>query len=234
MSAFLKTLGFRAQIRTGNPLTATTPAKARKLLRGGVAKPVRSRTWGPSASNCSSRRAGKRLVFLSASITEQIRGLLGCRGPGELPQRQARPAGQEENPQKAGGTIGGVRQGTTFSQLPSPTLPLGQPGPSGLPGPEPEGPRPISVEGPRRAVSAFIPSTSPRSKTCCFNHAAKRWGANFSTVEIGKARLRQFYLDRGINSNRVRGPRDGGDSQGLSAIARSRTSRPTASMSHCC
>ncbi len=38
-----------------------------------------------------------------------------------------------------------------------------------------------------------------------FNHAAKRWGANFSTVEIGKARLRQFYLDRGINATEYEG-----------------------------
>jgi RRXRR protein len=38
-----------------------------------------------------------------------------------------------------------------------------------------------------------------------FHHAAKRWGANFSTVEIGKARLRQFYLDRGINATEYEG-----------------------------
>jgi hypothetical protein len=30
-----------------------------------------------------------------------------------------------------------------------------------------------------------------------FNHAKKRWGANFSTVEIGKARLREFFVNRG-------------------------------------
>jgi RRXRR protein len=30
-----------------------------------------------------------------------------------------------------------------------------------------------------------------------FNHAAHRWGANFSTVEIGKARIRVFLADQG-------------------------------------
>ena len=31
-----------------------------------------------------------------------------------------------------------------------------------------------------------------------FNHAKYRWGANFSTVEIGKRRIRQFFADRNI------------------------------------
>jgi hypothetical protein len=39
----------------------------------------------------------------------------------------------------------------------------------------------------------------------CFNHAAKRWGANFSTVEIGKAKIRQFYTDHNINFHEYKG-----------------------------
>ena len=39
----------------------------------------------------------------------------------------------------------------------------------------------------------------------CFHHAAKRWGANFSTVEIGKARIRQFYTDRNIDFHEYKG-----------------------------
>ena len=31
-----------------------------------------------------------------------------------------------------------------------------------------------------------------------FNHAKHRWGKNFSTVEIGKTKLRKFFEDRGI------------------------------------
>jgi RRXRR protein len=30
-----------------------------------------------------------------------------------------------------------------------------------------------------------------------FNHAAKRWGANFSTVEIGKTRIKEFFSSQG-------------------------------------
>src|SRR5215469_3327672 len=30
-----------------------------------------------------------------------------------------------------------------------------------------------------------------------FDHAKNRWGANFSTVEIGKARLRKFFMNHG-------------------------------------
>ena len=39
----------------------------------------------------------------------------------------------------------------------------------------------------------------------CFNHAAQRWGANFSTVEIGKTRIRQFYTDRNIDFHEYKG-----------------------------
>jgi hypothetical protein len=38
-----------------------------------------------------------------------------------------------------------------------------------------------------------------------FHHAKKRWGANFSTVEIGKARLRNFFADHGAKVFEYRG-----------------------------
>src|SRR5215469_10872399 len=38
-----------------------------------------------------------------------------------------------------------------------------------------------------------------------FNHAKKRWGANFSTVEIGKARLREFFMNQGATVFEYRG-----------------------------
>jgi len=38
-----------------------------------------------------------------------------------------------------------------------------------------------------------------------FNHAKKRWGANFSTVEIGKARLREFFVNHGARVFEYRG-----------------------------
>ncbi len=38
-----------------------------------------------------------------------------------------------------------------------------------------------------------------------FNHTAKRWGANFSTVEIGKSRMRAFHTERGINFHEYEG-----------------------------
>ena len=39
----------------------------------------------------------------------------------------------------------------------------------------------------------------------CFNHAAKRWGANFSTVEIGKAKIRAFFAEQKINVTEYKG-----------------------------
>jgi hypothetical protein len=38
-----------------------------------------------------------------------------------------------------------------------------------------------------------------------FNHASKKWGANFSTVEIGKAKLKAFFVAKGAFVFDVRG-----------------------------
>jgi hypothetical protein len=38
-----------------------------------------------------------------------------------------------------------------------------------------------------------------------FNHVAHRWGANFSTIEIGKTRIRKFIEDRGAKLINFRG-----------------------------
>jgi hypothetical protein len=38
-----------------------------------------------------------------------------------------------------------------------------------------------------------------------FHHAKKRWGANFSTVEIGKARIKNFFTDHGAKVFEYRG-----------------------------
>ena len=38
-----------------------------------------------------------------------------------------------------------------------------------------------------------------------FNHANRRWGANFSTVEIGKSLIRQFFIDRHIAVTEFKG-----------------------------
>lgn len=49
-----------------------------------------------------------------------------------------------------------------------------------------------------RELCRLYPITQVGFEDVRFNHAAKRWGANFSTVEIGKARIRTFFVERGI------------------------------------
>jgi hypothetical protein len=39
----------------------------------------------------------------------------------------------------------------------------------------------------------------------CFNHAKYRWGRHFSTIEIGKTRLRKWFDDRGIERHEFKG-----------------------------
>ena len=118
---------------SGKPLTPTTPAKARKLLRGGVARKVRSKlgTFGVQLL-VSTRRETPR-VALGVDHGTKFEGY---------------PAGQEEDPQEVGRAPGDA-PGTSVPQVPSPAMSVGQPEPPRLPGPKPEGPRGLPAEGPR-------------------------------------------------------------------------------------
>lgn len=50
-----------------------------------------------------------------------------------------------------------------------------------------------------RELCRIFPVTVAGVEEVRFNHAAHRWGANFSTVEIGKARIQAFFDERSIN-----------------------------------
>ena len=51
----------------------------------------------------------------------------------------------------------------------------------------------------------LYPITVVGNEDVRFNHAKKRWGANFSTVEIGKAKIRAFFKERGAQVRDFRG-----------------------------
>jgi hypothetical protein len=56
-----------------------------------------------------------------------------------------------------------------------------------------------------QALCALYPITLAGVEDVRFNHARRRWGAAFSTVEIGKARIRTFFEMRGISAREYRG-----------------------------
>jgi hypothetical protein len=51
----------------------------------------------------------------------------------------------------------------------------------------------------------ILPIVNAAIEDVRFNHKKHRWGANFSTVEIGKTRLRKFFDDKGIKRFDYRG-----------------------------
>jgi hypothetical protein len=56
-----------------------------------------------------------------------------------------------------------------------------------------------------RTLASMYPITVAGVEEVCFDHLRHRWGTTFSTVEIGKDWLRQWYRDQGINAAFYRG-----------------------------
>ncbi len=56
-----------------------------------------------------------------------------------------------------------------------------------------------------REMCRIFPINHAAIEDVRFNHAKHRWGANFSTVEIGKTRLRNFFEDKSIKRFEYRG-----------------------------
>jgi hypothetical protein len=51
----------------------------------------------------------------------------------------------------------------------------------------------------------LFPITVVGNEDVRFNHKAHRWGANFSTVEIGKTRIKEFFVNHGAQVKDFRG-----------------------------
>ena len=56
-----------------------------------------------------------------------------------------------------------------------------------------------------RELCRIFPVTVAGVEDVRFNHAAYRWGANFSTVEIGKARIQAFFDEQSVNMHLYQG-----------------------------
>ena len=56
-----------------------------------------------------------------------------------------------------------------------------------------------------RELCRIYPESVAGIEDVCFHHAAKRWGTDFSTVEIGKAKIRAFFAEQKINVTEYKG-----------------------------
>ena len=187
----------------GEPLTPTTPAKARKLLRGGVAQPVWSKfgTFGIQLL-VSTRRETPRVAlgvdhgtkFEGYSVVVDRENSLNVKL--DLPDKKKILKKLEER-----SAMRRARRSRKCRRRPCRSKNR-----SRLDFLAPS--QKVLVDSRLKVLGELCrvyPVNVAGVEDVRFNHAAKRWGANFSTVEIGKARLRQFYLDRGINATEYEG-----------------------------
>ncbi len=56
-----------------------------------------------------------------------------------------------------------------------------------------------------RELMRIYPVKTVNIEDVCFNHARYRWGKNFSTVEIGKTKIRDFIKSYGVELNEFKG-----------------------------
>lgn len=187
----------------GKSLTPTTPAKARKLLQGGAAKKVWSKfnTFGvqlvePSRTEIPATSlgydGGTKFEGFSVIVGEEnvlnikldlpdkskIRAKLADRSCLRRSRRQRKCRRRESRTQN--------RRRQNFL-APS---------------------QAVVVQSRLKVLSELCrlyPVTVAGIEDVRFNHAKHRWGRNFSTVEIGKTRIRRFFADRGIGLIEFRG-----------------------------
>jgi hypothetical protein len=181
----------------GTPLTPTTPAKARKLLKGGVAEIVWSKfgTFGIRMLHPTRRQTPRTALgvdhgtkFEGYSVVVGTENTLNVKL--DLPDKKKVVKKLEERR--------ALRRARRFRHCRRRPCRSDNRGCKGFLAPSQKaivGSR-LKVLG---ALSRVYPVTVAGVEDVCFNHAAQRWGANFSTVEIGKAKLRTFWAERHVN-----------------------------------
>jgi hypothetical protein len=181
----------------GTPLTPTTPAKARKLLKGGVAEIVWSKfgTFGIRMLQETRRQAPRTALgvdpgtkFEGYSIVVGAENSLNVKL--DLPDKKTALKKLEERR--------ALRRARRFRHCRRRPCRSDNRGRKDFLAPSQQ----VVVGSRLKVLDAFCdiyPVTVAGVEDVCFNHAAHRWGANFSTVEIGKARLRAFRAERHVH-----------------------------------
>jgi len=178
----------------GKPLTSTTPCRARKLLRAKVAKPAWSKFNTFGIRMLVPTREIVEPVTLGIDEGTKFEGysvIVGNENPLniklDLPdkkkvvrklteRRQLRRARRWRNCRRRAARFNN-RLRRNYWLAPSQAVVV------------------ASRLKLLRELFRIFPITAVGLEDVRFNHARHRWGANFSTIEIGKARIRKFIQD---------------------------------------
>jgi hypothetical protein len=187
----------------GTPLTPTTPARARKLLRAGMAQPHWSKFNTFGIQMVVSTRTETTPGALGVDHGTKFEGysvVVGDENPLnvklDLPDKKkiVRKMAERRTLRRARRFRNCRRRPRRFDNrrrqdwlAPSQAMVVGSR---------------LKV---MRELFGIYPIRIVGFEDVCFHHAAKRWGANFSTVEIGKARIKAFFQTQGAAVFEYRG-----------------------------
>ncbi len=189
--------------RDGTPLTPTTPAKAKKLLKAGVAKKVWSKfgTFGIQMLTETRHETPRTAIgvdhgtkFEGYSVVVDHENNLNTKL--DLPDKKTIVKKIEER------RI--LRRARRFRKCRRRPCRSDNRSRKGFLAPSQK----VIVDSRLkiiRELCRIYPVSVAGIEDVCFNHAAKRWGANFSTVEVGKSKIREFWESRHVNAIEYKG-----------------------------
>jgi hypothetical protein len=187
----------------GTPLTPTTPAKARKLLKNGGVKKVWSKfgTFGIQILYEVGRKTPTTALgvdhgtkFEGYSVVIDKENNLNIKL--NLPDKKKIVKKVEERRV--------LRKSRRFRNYRRRASRFDNRGRKGFIAPSQK----VVVDSRIKIIREFCriyPISIAAIEDVRFNHAKKRWGKNFSTVEIGKNIIRTFFKDRGIKIREFQG-----------------------------
>jgi hypothetical protein len=187
----------------GEPLTPCTPAKARKLMRGGVAKPVWSKfnTFGIQMLVETRRETPQTTVGVDNGTKFEGYAVV-CGEENNLAVKLDLPNKKQVVRKMKERRV--LRRGRRYRKCRRRKTRFSNRKRDGFIAPS----QAVIVNSRLkilRELFRIYPIDAVAFEDVRFNHWKKRWGANFSTVEIGKARLREFFARQGADLFEFRG-----------------------------
>ena len=189
--------------KDGQPLTPCTPAKARKLLKGRVAKPVWSRFGTFGIQMLVDTRRETPETTLGVDTGSKFEGYAVVCGQEnslavklDLPDKKKIVRKLEERRR--------LRRNRRRRKCRRRPARFNNRRREGFLAPS----QAVIVSSRLKVLRELFriyPISAVGLEDVRFNHAKYRWGAHFSTAEIGKQRLRDFFAEQGVEIFEVRG-----------------------------
>jgi len=187
----------------GKPLTPTTPAKARKLLKGGMAKKCWSKFGTFGIQMLVSTGTEIPLTSLGYDVGTKFEGMAVLVGEEnvlsvklDLPDKKKIVQKLKERKQ--------LRRARRFRNCRRRPARFNNRSHVGFIAPSQN----VIINSRLKVLRELLciyPIGMVGQEDVRFNHARYRWGANFSTCEIGKTRIRLFFEKQGVKVINFRG-----------------------------